>query len=123
MADDCFVAEGVVLDARGGLRIGAHTSINSAVQIWTAQHDVRSEDFEYVARPVEVGDHCWISARSTVLPGVVVGRGTVVAAGAVVSASLPAWTLCGGVPAKPIAERPMVDGYVLDASRNKVWWW
>ena len=123
IGDDCFIAEGVVLDARGGLSIGSHVSMNSGVQVWTAQHDVDSPDFAYVAAPVHIADRAWISARAVILPGVTVGEGAVVAAGAVVAKDVAPWTMVGGVPAKVIRTRPRVDQYRLDARQNKVWWW
>lgn len=123
LGEDCFVAEDVVLDARGGLSIGNHVSINSGVQIWTAQHDWESPDFAYVAAPVTIGDRAWISARAVILPGVTIGDGAVVAAGAVVTRDVEAWTLVGGTPAKFIRKRPLVDGYRLNARQNKAWWW
>lgn len=123
IGDDVFIAEGVVLDARGGIRIGASVSINSGVQIWTAQHDWRAADFAYVSAPVSIGHHCWISARVIVLPGVTIGDGAVVAAGAVVTKDVPPWTLVGGNPARVLRERPVHDRYSLDAVRQKPWWW
>jgi acetyltransferase-like isoleucine patch superfamily enzyme len=120
---DTFIAEGVVLDARGGLRIGPHTSINTGVQIWTAQHDWRSADFAYVSAPVRIGHHCWVSARAVVLPGVTIGDGAVVAAGAVVTKDVAPWTLVGGNPARLLRERPRDLDYELDAVRQKPWWW
>ncbi|CAH0159770.1 Maltose O-acetyltransferase [Plantibacter cousiniae] len=123
LGEDCFVAEDVTLDARGGLSIGSHVSINSGAQIWTAQHDLRSHDFAFVSEAVRIGDRAWISARAVILPGVTIGEGAVVAAGAVVSRDVQEWTLVGGVPAVPITSRPRADSYRLDARRNKVWWW
>lgn len=120
---DCFIAEDVTLDGRGGLSVGSHVSINSGAQIWTAQHDIRSPEFAYESAPVRIGDRAWINARSIILPGVSVGEGAVVAAGAVVTKDVAAWTVVGGVPAGFIAERPKVDAYRLEARRNKVWWW
>lgn len=123
LGNDCFIAENVVLDARGGLTIGAHVSVNSNAQIWTAQHDWRSPSFAYVSAPVTIGDRAWISARATILPGLDIGEGGVVAAGAVVSKGVDAWTLVGGVPAKKLAARPIVNKYALRARQNKIWWW
>jgi putative colanic acid biosynthesis acetyltransferase WcaF len=120
---DVFVAEDVILDGRGGLTIGEHVSINSRVQIWTAQHDWQSPTFAYVQAPVSIGDHCWISASAIILPGVTIGEGAVVAAGSVVVADVDPWTLVGGVPAKKLRDRPVVNKYLLNARRNKVLFW
>lgn len=58
------------------------------------------------ALPIVIEAHCWIGARATILPGVCIGRGAIVAAGAVVTKDVNAGTLVGGVPAKFIR---MVD--------------
>lgn len=123
IGDDCFVAEDVCLDARGGLVIERSVSVNTGAQIWTAQHDWRSKDFAYVSAPVHIGHHSWISARSVIIPGSSIGEGTVVAAGAVVTKDAPPWSLLGGNPAKVIGSRPVVDTYKLEASRSKLLWW
>lgn len=120
---DVFIAEDVILDGRGTLSIGSHVSINSRVQIWTAQHDWESPDFAYVEAPVTIGNHCWISASAIILPGVTIGDGAVIAAGSVVVGDVAPWTLVGGVPAKKLRDRPVVDKYVLYARKNKVLFW
>jgi maltose O-acetyltransferase len=56
------------------------------------------------ARPVTIEAGAWLSTRCTILPGVTVGRGAVVAAGAVVTTAVPANVLVGGVPAQIIRE-------------------
>ena len=55
--------------------------------------------------PVTIGDDVWIGFGACVLPGVSVGRGSIVAAGAVVTKDVPDWTIVGGVPAKVIGSR------------------
>lgn len=102
-----------ILDARGGLKIGRNVNLSSEVAIWTAQHDFRTPDFEYQTAPVVIEDRAWISFRSTILPGVTVGEGAVVAAGAVVTKDVPPYTLVGGVPAKPIETRSKELRYEL----------
>ncbi|KAK8091235.1 amino acid transporter [Apiospora phragmitis] len=54
------------------------------------------------ARPIHIEDDCWIGARALILPGVRVGRGSTVAAGAVVAKDVEPYCLVGGVPAKLI---------------------
>ena len=55
------------------------------------------------AAPIHIGNHVWLGTRSTVLKGVVIGDGAVVAAGAVVTADVPARSVVGGVPARVLA--------------------
>ena len=57
-----------------------------------------------VQKPIVVGDHVWIGMNAIILPGVTIGRGAVIAAGAVVSKDVPPMTVVGGVPAKPLRQ-------------------
>ena len=118
-----IIGDGAALDARGELWIGNDVNLSTAVQIWTGQHDWESPTFAYVKAPVTIEDHCWISARATILPGVTVGEGAVVAAGAVVTADVAPYTLVGGVAARPLALRPRPMRYRLPGRRAKTWWW
>lgn len=59
--------------------------------------------------PVTIEDGCWIGANVTILKGVTIGRGCVVAAGAVVNKDVPPYCIAGGVPAKPIKFRWTID--------------
>ena len=63
-------------------------------------------DFEEYT-PVEIGNDVWIGVRAVVLDGVHVGDGVIIAAGAVVTKDVPPFTIVGGVPARPIGERPV----------------
>lgn len=94
------------LDARGGLEMGHDVNIGSDSHIITADHDLRSTRFEERYSPVRIGDYSALGTRCLVLRGVTVETGGAVAAGAVVNRDVPAYTIVGGVPARPIAERP-----------------
>lgn len=93
------------LDSRGGLKIGDNVCVSPEVQIITAQHKVNDPNFAYVTKPVDIHDYVWIGTRAIILPGVTLGKGCVVAAGAVVSKSFPNYSVIGGVPAKLISKR------------------
>lgn len=95
-----------VLDARGGLIIGSNINMSSEVMIWTAQHNYRDMNFETDFKAVTVGDYAWLGPRCIILPGVTIGEGAVVAAGAVVTKDVEFYTVVGGVPAKKISDRP-----------------
>jgi len=94
------------LDGREGLNIGQNVNISSEVKIYTLQHDYRLPGFPNIGGPVTVEDYAWLSTRCTILPGVTVGRGAVVAAGAVVTKDVAPLTVVGGIPATVIAQRP-----------------
>jgi acetyltransferase-like isoleucine patch superfamily enzyme len=106
IGDRSIINAGVLLDARGGLSIGEDTNISPGVNLLTADHDPRSPGFAGRRRGVVVGRRSWIASHATVLPGTTIGDGSVVAAGAVVHGDVAPWTIVGGNPAKPIAERP-----------------
>jgi len=94
-----------ILDGRGGIAIGRNVNLSSEVAIWTADHDVNHPLFRFRAEQVVIEDFAWLSFRATVLPGVTIGRGGVVAAGSVVTKDVPPHAIVAGVPAKVIATR------------------
>ena len=100
-----IIGDDNVIDARGGVSIGRDCNFSSDVRIWTAQHDLQDEDFAYESAPVIIGAKCWISSNVTILPGVAIGDGCVIASGAVVTKNCEKYSVYGGVPAKKIGER------------------
>lgn len=99
------------LDNRGNITIGDNVSISAEVCILTADHDLQSCDFTTRIRPVNIEDYVFIGTRATILPGVTLGKGSVVAVGAVVTKSVPPFTIVAGVPAKPIGSRSSILDY------------
>lgn len=116
------IGDGAILDARGGLSIGADVNLSTGVSIWTAQHGWNDPGFAFESAPVSIGDHAWISTKVIILPGCTIGEGAVVAAGAVVTTDLAPWGLYAGVPAKLKGHRNQKD-YRLAPARQKAWWW
>lgn len=110
---DSLINRGCVLDARGPLHIGAHVSISANVVILTTQHLMDHPQFITETRPVDIGDYAWIGMRALILPGVTIGEGAVVAAGAVVTRDVPPYTVVGGVPARPLGTRKRPACYTI----------
>jgi len=106
IGEGTIIGDHAILDARGGIVLGNNVNLSSQVAIWTAQHDYRSPAFQANILPVVVQDRAWLSFRCTLLPGVTVGEGAVVAAGAIVTKDVEPYTVVGGIPARPIAKRP-----------------
>ena len=104
----------VVLDGRGALRIGNHVDVAQDVHIWTEQHDYNSKSFAAVNARVVIEDYVWIASRATILPGVTLGRGCVVACGAIVTKDVPPMAVVAGIPAKIIGEREDCLEYKID---------
>ncbi|WP_454803358.1 hypothetical protein [Mucilaginibacter phyllosphaerae] len=73
--------------------------------IWTLHHDYNSPYFAQAGAAVTIKDYAWICSRAIILPGVTVGKGAVVAAGAVVTKNVADYSVVGGAPAKKIADR------------------
>jgi putative colanic acid biosynthesis acetyltransferase WcaF len=92
-------------DARDGITIGSCVNIAAEVRIYTREHDIDAPDFGEIGGPVVIEDYAYIGTRVTILPGIKIGYGAVVASGAVVTKDVPPYMLVGGVPAKIIRER------------------
>ena len=104
LGDRVVIAPFVHIWGSGGVSIGERTLIASHVAITSVTHDPKGKRFRdanLLAR-VTIGDDVWIGTHAVILPGVTVGNGAIVAAGAVVRSSVPANSLFGGVPATQI---------------------
>ena len=105
-----YIGPNCVLFGAGEIEIGESVLISPGVVIASHQHTFGQTDALIVEQPVEfervvVERDVWIGANATILPGVRVREGSVVAAGAVVTGDVPARTLVAGVPARSIRER------------------
>lgn len=125
-----------------GCVIGKFTAIANAVRIGAPNHPMgrpsqhrftyvpeyyeasatRDRDF-FASRRADkamVGNDVWIGHAAIILPGVTVGDGAVIAAGAVVSRDVPPYTIVGGVPARPIRKR--FPDAVAERLQRIAWW-
>ena len=105
IGDDSILGEGIVLDGRAQLTIGNHVDIASGVMIYNSEHDTENEYFQAENKPVIIEDYAFIGPRAIILPGIKIGKGAIVAAGAVVTKEVAPYAIVGGVPAKIIGER------------------
>lgn len=94
---------GVSVAATSRVHIGAHVRIGPYVMITDNDfHDVHRRWQRPPAAPVMIDDHVWIGAKASILKGVRIGRGAVVATGAVVNRDVAPFTIVAGVPAVPV---------------------
>lgn len=95
--------------AEGGIKIGRATHFGRECLILTTNHNYRGSELPYdnvgILQSVEIGKYCWFGVRCTVLSGVKIGDGAVIAAGSVVTKSVPKCAIVGGNPAKIIGWR------------------
>jgi acetyltransferase-like isoleucine patch superfamily enzyme len=97
------IGEFVVLRANGGMRIGDRVLIAAHATLTTRGHPILPPRYGHtVDAPIVIEDDVWVGAAAVVLPGVTIGRGSIVGAGAVVTKDVPAETIVGGVPGRPI---------------------
>src|SRR3990170_7958883 len=89
IGDGTIVGDHCFLDGRAPLKIGNHVDIASQVLIYNSEHDISSEGFDPIYGEVEIGDYVFIGPRAVILPGVKIGKGAVIAAGAVVTKDVP----------------------------------
>ena len=99
---DTFINNGVVLSARERVSIGARCQIAPYVIAMDCDFHGVEDRSESPTAPIIVEDDVWLATRCTLLKGVRIGRGSVVAAGAVVTKDVPPYTLVAGIPARPI---------------------
>lgn len=107
----------ILFPSKYPLKIGNNVSIAGEVRIYTMQHDIDDPYFKEVEGDVVIDDYVVIGTRVTILPGVHIGKGAVVASGAVVTRDVEPYAVVGGVPAKYIRKRFSDLRYTLKFAR------
>lgn len=98
-----FVNSGCRFQDQGGIYIGDDVLVGHNCVIATLNHALDPDRrADMLPAPVKIGNKVWIGANVTILPGVSIGEGAVLAAGAVVNKDVPARTIVAGVPARVI---------------------
>lgn len=104
ITQNCFIG------VRGPVVIGDHTILGPGVSIHAENHIFESthipiKDQGETRKGITIGEDCWIGAKAIILDGVTIGRGSVIAAGAVVTKDVESYSVVAGVPAKMISVR------------------
>ncbi|OPA80608.1 hypothetical protein BVG16_04540 [Paenibacillus selenitireducens] len=104
VGDNVFFNYGLDIGCTKSIRIGSNTIIGPMVNmIDTNFHPVDADD-RSESKDIVISDNVWIGRGALILPGVTIGRNTVIAAGSVVTRDIPSNVLAGGTPAKVIRE-------------------
>ncbi|MGB8645930.1 MAG: acyltransferase [Anaerolineae bacterium] len=106
---NCLISEFNVMRGQGGITIGDNVYTSPFVQMVAVNHVYNDRNQPIIAQGITaqgivVEDNCWIGSGAIILDGVHIGRGSVVAAGSVVSKDVPPYTIVAGVPAKVVKE-------------------
>jgi acetyltransferase-like isoleucine patch superfamily enzyme len=105
IGDHCSIAYDSFWVAGAPIVIGNHVVTGHRVEFYTSDHDPDDPAFARRDAPILIEDRAWIGSRAIVLKGVTIGRGAVVAAGAVVTQDVPPFTIVAGNPARPVRSR------------------
>ncbi len=105
VGDFCWLGEDLWIDNLAEVRIGSNVCVSQGAYFCTGNHDWTTPNMKLFRRPIVVEEGSWVGARATLCPGVVIGTGSIVAAGSVVSKSIAQFQVWGGNPAVYIRER------------------
>ena len=102
---------GINAQLHGTVIIGENVMMGSDCIVYTTNHEFSRTDIPMNKQgfrkemPVEIGDDVWIGGRVIILPGIKIGKGSIIGAGAVVTKNVPDYTIVGGNPAKILKTR------------------
>lgn len=118
IGNNTTINKDVLLDGRGGtVTIGNCVDIAQEVRIWTLQHDYNDPLYKAKGKDVIIEDYVWIASRATILPGVRIGYGAVIATGSIVTKDVQPYSIVAGCPAKKIGDREKILNYKLGNHR------
>ncbi len=116
MGANSVVNEEARMDTRGGIVLGCNVSISSRATILTTSRDPNNAGSAGYEGGVVIGDYARIGLDALIMPGVMIGEGAVVVAGAVVTASVEPYAIVAGAPARAIGRR---DDQLEDSTRHR----
>lgn len=87
------------------IKIGNNVCINDGVKLLSGSHDINDPKWKLIKKPIFIDDFVWIATNAIILPGVSIGKGAVIGAGAVVRRDVEPFTIMVGNPAKPLSKK------------------
>lgn len=124
LGGNCYIGSGSQFFGDGGITIGKSTIFGRECLILSSNHNYKGDEIPYdnvaLYSKVEIGNYCWFGVRCIVMPGVKIEDGAVIAAGSVVTKSVPKCAIVGGNPAKIIGYRNVQKFDKLE-SENKMY--
>lgn len=103
-----------LIECTGGVEIGRYFHVGKGLTIFSASHNWNKGtkipyDEKIILKKVKIGDFVWVGANVTILPGVIIGDGAIIAGGSVVTKNVKALEVVGGNPARVITSRNEID--------------
>ena len=125
IGDWVYLGCGGMFDGCGGLSIGSHSMFGPEVVVMTAMHNYRGAqlipyDEKELLRPVRIGTGTWVGIPAIIMPGVTLGDGCIVGAGAVVAKSFAGGSIIAGNPGRQIGSRDM-DTFHAQLAEGRVY--
>ena len=117
MGNHSVVNQKCRIDTRSGVEIGDNVGIAAEACILTADHDPQAPDCGGRVAPVRIEDYVVVGTRAMILRGVTIGRGAVVAAGAIVTRNVAPFSIVAGTPARQIGVRNENLNYEINYDR------
>lgn len=123
IGDNTWIGQGCFFHSAGGLRIGQNVGLGPHVKIITSRHEEEGLDVPILFSRIEMAqvvieDDCDLGIGSMVLPGVTIGRGSQVGAGAVVTKNVEPYSIVTGVPARLLKKRGEIGPDEPDATER-----
>ena len=112
IGNNVFINHGVNICATKSIVIGDNVHIADLVMMHDTNFHEVEEGKGITTKPIKIGDNAWIGARSIILPGIEIGKNSVIAAGSIVTKSVPENCLVAGVPAKILKHLKCSDNYI-----------
>ena len=113
MSDRSLLAERVNCYNMAPISLGERALVSQGAHLCAGSHDIRTRDFQLIAKPIQIGADVWIAAEAFVGPGVDIGEGSVLGARAVAFKSLEPWGVYAGNPAQFVKHR-IIGGTLAD---------
>lgn len=110
IGSNCSINPFTIIYGHGGVKIGDNVLIAAHCTIISSNHNFKSKlltitEQGETAKGILIGDDVWIAAGCQILDGITIGKGAIIAAGAVVTKDVLPYTVCGGIPARFIKNR------------------
>lgn len=109
MEDGAVIADRVIIQNTAIIHIKKNAIVSQGSYLCAGSHDITRKSFDYVRKPITIGENAWVAAECFVGPGVTIAEGSVLGARTVIFKDTDPWTVWVGNPAKYVKDRIMKD--------------